>query len=205
MTRKLLSTLSMLTVAVFLVPSVAFAQSANASTKAQEAVDAAKDKASQAVENASDKAAEIQNKAESTALKVRQEVCEQKRTRLQTATQTMSQGATSVKNNLDTMYERVVAFYESGQLTVTDFQSYVDKIEAAKQEATTSMEALQQRDGSEIDCADAKTASRLAGDKLAGEGVKTALKQYRTDLVNLISAMKSAAADSTATEDTTNE
>lgn len=201
MTRKLLSTLSVLAAAVVLIPSVAFAQSANASTKAQEALDAAKEKASQAVENASDKAAEIKNKAESTALKVRQEVCEQKRTRLQTISQTMSQGATSVKNNLDTMYERVVTFYESGQLTVTDFQSYVDKIESAKQEATTSMEALQQRENSDIDCTDAKTAVRLEGDKLAGEGVKTALKQYRTELVNLISAMKAAA----VTEETTNE
>ena len=201
MTRKLLSTLSVLAAAVVLIPSVAFAQSANASTKAQEALDAAKEKASQAVENASDKATAIQNKAESTALKVRQEVCEQKRTRLQTISQTMSQGATSVKNNLDTMYQRVVTFYESGQLTVTDFQSYIDKIEAAKQEATTSMEALQQRENSDIDCADAKTAVRLEGDKLAGEGVKTALKQYRSQLVDLISAMKATA----ATEGTTNE
>lgn len=202
MTRRLLSTLSVLAAAVVLVPSVAFAQT-NASSRAQEALDAAKEKASQVVENASDKAAEIKNKAESTALKVRQEVCEQKRTRLQTISQTMSQGATSVKNNLDTMYQRVVAFYETGQLTVADFQSYVDKIEAAKQEVTTSMEALQQRENSDIDCADAKTAVRLQGDKLAGEGVKTALKQYRTELVNLISAMKSAAA--TSEEGTTNE
>lgn len=200
MTRKLLSTLSLVAAAVVLVPSVAFAQS-NASSKAQAAVDAAQAKASQAVENASDKAAAIQNKAESMGLKVRQEVCEQKRTRLQTTTQTMYQGAESVKKNLDTMYERVVAFYESGQLTVTDFQNYVDKIEAAKQDAATSMTTLQQRENSDINCADAKTATRLTGDRLAGEGVKTALKQYRSDLVDLISAMKAAA----ATEGTTNE
>ena len=200
MTRKLLSTLSVLAAAVVLVPSVAFAQ-ANASAKAQEAIDTAQSKASQSVENASDKAAAIQNKAESMSLKVRQEVCEQKRTRLQTVAQTMYQGATSVKNNLDTMYQRVVAFYESGQLTVTDFQSYIDKIETAKQEAATSMEALQQRENSDIDCADAKTATRLEGDRLAGEGVRTALKQYRSQLVDLISAMKAAA----ATEGTTNE
>lgn len=204
MTRKLLPILSLFAVAVCLVPTVALAQSTNASTKAQAALDAAEAKASQAVEKASDKAAAIQNKAESTSLKVRQEVCEQKRTRLQTATQTMSQGATSVKNNLDTMYERVVGFYESRQLTVSDFQSYVDKIETAKQDAETSMEALQLRENADIDCTDAKTASRLVGDKLAGEGVKTALKQYRTDLVSLISALNNSSS-TTTTEETTNE
>jgi hypothetical protein len=113
----------------------------------------------------------------------------------------MHQGAESVKKSLDTMYMRVVAFYENGQLTVADFETKIKAIELTKANAAQQMIALQTRERSEVNCADAKTASRLEGDRLSGQGVKTTLKQYRTELVDLISSMRSAS----ATEGTSNE
>ncbi|NCU40665.1 hypothetical protein EOL73_02830 [Candidatus Saccharibacteria bacterium] len=211
--------------AFYVVPSTVFAQRANgqdpsgtatspsvvqqANQPAQSQsgvramVDQAANQAGQQVTSASDMAAQIKNKSESTSLKVRQEICEQKRTRLQSSTQKMYQGAESVKKNLDKMYERAVNFYANGdgQLTVPDFEQKIQKLELIKQLATNQMTALQTREGSDIDCADAKTAARLEGDRLAGQEVKSMLKQYQTELVDLISSMRSAS----ATEGTDNE
>lgn len=191
MSRKIIVNVSLMALVAGLMSSVVFAQ---ASSRSQEAIEKAQAGVVQSAQSASDRANQIENKATSTSLRVRAEVCEQKRTRLQTVARTMYQGAESVKTTLDTAYGRITAFYDKGQLTVANYQQYVDKIELAKQEATAAMGALQQRENSDIDCADAKTSARLEGDRLAGEGTKTALKQYRTELVNLISALKSEAA-----------
>ncbi len=185
-------TLTLAAASASLLPTVVLAQSARGESRSDSVVSQAKQQAIDKATSVSDRAAEIKNKADNTSLRVRQEVCEQTRTRLQTSTQTMSQGATSVKNSLDTVYGRVVGFYDKGQLTVANYQQYIDAIELAKQEATNSMETLQVRENASIDCTDAKTASRLEGDRLAGQATKTQLKDYRTALVNLVSALKSA-------------
>lgn len=202
MKKTTISTLTTLAAIAFLVPTVVFAQSARGESRSDSAISQAKQAASDKVTNASDRATAIKNKAESTSLKVRVEVCEQRRSRLQTATKTMSQGATAVKTSLDAMYDRVVGFYDSGQLTVADYQTRINAIELAKQEATAAVEVLQARENADIDCTDAKTAARLEGDRLAGSEAKTQLKDYRTTLVDLVSAMQSAAA---TTEDTNDE
>lgn len=212
--------ITLLTIAVFALaltalPSVVFAQRANGQNGAQNdtaqpernrkvvesIVDKATQQAGRQANSVSDITAQIKNKAENTSLKVRQEVCEQKRTRLQTSTQSMYQGAESVKKGLDAMYDRVVAFYVNGQLTIADFEQSIQQLELTRQQTSNQMKALQTREQSEVDCADAKTADRLEGDRLAGQGVKDTLKQYRTELVDLISSMRSAS----ATEGTSNE
>lgn len=215
MKKITISTVAIFMLALTAVPSMVFAQRANgqAGTQSdtsqsaqgqngvQAIVDQAAQQAGQQATKASDIATQIKNKSENTSLRVRQEVCEQKRTRLQTSTQTMYQGAESVRKGLDTMYDRVVAFYGNGQLTVADFEQKIEKLELTRKLASNQMEALQTRERSEVDCADAKTASRLEGDRLAGQGVKDTLKQYRTELVDLISSMRSAS----ATGETSNE
>lgn len=194
MKKRTISTIAVIALAFGLVQPVTFAQKANGQSGARAVAEQAAQQASKQATGASDLAAQIKNKSENTSRKVRQEVCEQKRIRLQTATQTMYQGAESVKKSLDTMYDRAVAFYNDGQLTVSDFEQRIEKLALTKQLATNQMTALQTRDGSDVDCADAKTASRLEGDRLAGQAVKTQLKQYRTELVDLISSMRSASA-----------
>lgn len=210
-----ISTVAIFVLALTAVPSVVFAQRANGQAGTQSdtsqsaqgqngvraIVDQAAQQAGQQATNASDIATQIKNKSENTSLRVRQEVCEQKRTRLQTSTQTMYRGAESVRKGLDTMYDRVVAFYGNGQLTVADFETKIKAIERTKEDVNQQMITLQTREQSEVDCADAKTASRLEGDRLAGQGVKDTLKQYQTELVNLISSMRSAS----ATGETSNE
>lgn len=194
MTRNVMLTVTALAATAFLVPTVAFAQSDRSGGRSEDAINQAKQAASEKALSASDRAVAIKNKADSTSLKVRQEVCEQKRTRLQTSTKTMYQGAISVKSSLDTVYDRVVGFYDQGKLTVDNYQQHIDAIELAKQEAAASMQALELRENADIDCTDAKTAARLEGDRLAGKETKAQLKDYRTKLVDLISALKSAAA-----------
>lgn len=149
-------------------------------------------RASQNGKNATDKAVQIQNTANEKSVQVRREVCEQKRLRLERTPVMMRQGAESVKSSLDKMYDKVVAFYDGGQLTVEDFSSYIERIESAKHESATSIEALQTRENADLDCMEAGVANRLEADRLAGEEVKTALKQYRTELVDLINSMNNA-------------
>lgn len=199
--RTIVITTGLLTITALLVPVLVFAQQAHGLTSSRSLISNAAEKAQEKVIAASERAAAIKNSAEAKSLQIRQEVCEQKRTRLQSLTQTMYQGAESVKKNLDTMYDRVVSFYDSGKLTVSNYNELIQNIETAKADAEQAANVLQLRENSEIDCADAKTASRIEGDRLAGEATRTALKEYRTQLVNLVSALKSAA----ATEDTTNE
>lgn len=206
--------LTTVTVAVFavslaVVPAVVMAQKARGEESARDIRTIVAQEAEKEVESGQSKAAKIKNEAASKSLKVRQEVCEQKRETLQNGTRTMSQGADSVKKNLDTMYTRVTGFYESGKLTTPNYKDLVAKIELAKKDAETSMEALNNRAPDAVDCTDMKTATRFEGDKLAGEGAKTALKNYRKALVDLISALKSANASENKTttkpEGTTNE
>lgn len=201
-------TVAAFAVALVLVPAV-MAQKARGEENAAAVRSMARQEAEKEVETGQQKAAKIKNEAASKSLKVRQEVCEQKREKLQNGTRTMYRGAESVKMSLDTMYTRVAEFYESGKLTTPNYAALVDKIELAKKDAETSMEALSSRAPDAVDCTDMKTATRLEGDKLAGEGAKTALKNYRKALVDLISALKSANASENKTttkpEGTTNE
>ncbi len=158
------------------------------------------------VEDREARVAEIKKKVAERKLALKQDICEKKQERLQTAGTRMYQGATSVKASLDKVYERVVGFYEKGQLTVENYQDYVDAIDAAKANAEAAMEVLQNSDTSEIDCAEATTtANRLETDRLAGNETRTQLKEYRTALVDLISSLKSAAASADNGEEATNE
>ena len=201
MKKKIVPSLALIAVAVSLVPATLFAQPAQGQANARALINQATQRAGQQATSVSDMAAQIKNKSENTSLTVRKEVCEQKKVKLQTATRTMYQGAASVKGNLDKMYDRIVTFYENDQLTVPNFEQQIQKIELTRQLTINHMQTLQARETPEVDCADVKTASRLEGDRLAGQEVKSALKQYRTELVDLISSMRSAS----ATEETDNE
>lgn len=167
----------------------------------QSTVDQAAQQAGQQATNASDVEAQIKNKSSNhwgSVKSVRTKTCSSADINSDDA----SRGAESVKKSLDTMYMRVVAFYENGQLTVADFWAKIKAIELTKANSGSTDDSAPNEERSEV-VRWREDSLRLEGDRLSGQGVKTTLKNSPQNGIgsDLISSMRSAS----ATEGTSNE
>ncbi|MGH7158249.1 MAG: hypothetical protein ACREGD_04255 [Candidatus Saccharimonadales bacterium] len=194
-------------VAVLAVPAVALAQpgdSSRGSNQAPETASARQSEATQIREQAQAKAEEAKTKAEDIKneittrveerrAQIKKEFCERRQQSLAKVMPRLAQGATSVKQSFDIAYERVVGFYESGQLTVSNYDELVGNVEAAKANAASAVSAAENYQF-ELDCENPNVGEQLDAFRLAVDEAKAALNEYRQALVELISAMRAAAA-----------
>ncbi|MBA2279047.1 hypothetical protein H0V99_01215 [Candidatus Saccharibacteria bacterium] len=187
--NKRLLTITLASGLLFLQPIAVFAQSGTPAEKREQA----EVKALEARESKEERIAEIKQQVESRKLAIKQNVCEKRAAKLQAAIPKLSKGATSVKIAIDKMYERVQGFYESGQLTVDNYQELVDAIELSKANAETALETVENYEFV-VDCESETVGQSLDAFRAAVNEAKTALKQYRKDLVELISSLKSESA-----------
>lgn len=173
----------------FLVTPVAVLAQSPDTTQIREQAQA---RAEEAKTSAEERKNEIMAQVEERRAQIEQEVCERRQQTLTDVMPRLAQGATSVKQSMDTVYSRVVGFYESGQLTVENYDELVGNVEAAKANAESAIATVDQYQF-ELDCDNPNVGEQLDGFRLAVEGARDALKEYQSALVDLISAMRAAA------------
>lgn len=159
----------------------------------------AKQRAEQQKEAIEEKREEIKEKAQERKAEVNVERCERNQSKLEDLLPRLSNSATAQTRVLDTMYERVAGFYETGQLTVENYEELVAAIETQKMEAADALSILS-ASTVELDCDQSGLGSQLSEYRESVAVVRDEVREYRAALVDLIKAMKSAAADSSSDE-----
>jgi archaellum component FlaC len=166
--------------------------------------DLAENKAAEARISPEERKSVIMAEVEERKISVQNDVCERRKEVLSNVMPRLSQGATSVKKSMDTVYERVVGFYESGQLTVANYDELVSAVEVAKANSEASIQAVNEFEF-ELDCENSSVGEQLDGFRSAVSAAREELKVYKSTLVELISSMRAEAASSTDESTETSE
>ena len=137
---------------------------------------------------------EIKERVQNNRLQIRRDVCERKHQEITKNMPIFFNGASSVKKTLDTVYERVLGFYENSRLTVDNYSELVGNVEIAKVNAEAAMGVLENQTFS-VNCSDLEIGQKLDSHRLAVRDTKEALKVYKKTLIDLISSMRSSSAE----------
>ncbi len=160
-------------------------------TSALETRQEAKQHAADARKSKETRIAEIKSKIEARKAELKADACERNVAKIQRQQTNIGRKAGVIKGVFDKKYDRLVEFYESGQLTTPDYDTLVEAIELAKANVEASTEALATYEF-ELDCEAEDAAEQLDSYREAVVAVKTDLKAYKKSLVDLISSLKSA-------------
>lgn len=137
----------------------------------------------------------------------RQEVCERRVAKLQSAMTRLEARSTKLLGVIDSFYTKVTGFYSSGQLTVSNYDELLDNVDTARATATDEVAVLGALN-EDIDCTDPEVTIDVATFKESAVSTKEVLKAYRKTLVELISSMRAQSAEdnnANKTEDTSTE
>lgn len=137
---------------------------------------------------------DIQERVAARRAQVRQDVCERRENRISALIPRLANQSTRVLSAIDSVYERVQGFYGSGQLAVENYDE-LDQAVANAQLAAQS--AVQATSGYEFtfDCDNPSVGDQLFGFRESVTDTREELKVYRSELVTLISSLRSAAAE----------
>lgn len=144
--------------------------------------------------------ANIKEKRETTQAKseeARKAACER---RLNALESTMARRAEQAERHVgvfDKIFERVQGFYDSGQLTDPDYDTLKASVEAAQEKAQEEAAALEELNV-EVDCENPDVAATVGAFRDSVSAARDALKEYRAELVKLISSLRAAAAEENA-------
>lgn len=127
----------------------------------------------------------------------RQAACERRVEKLEKSMERITTQATRLLGVMDSFHEKVEGFYDKGQLTVSNYDELSANVDSARDAATTEIEALEELN-EEIDCTDPEVVVNVSAFKGSANAAKEALREYRKSLVELISSMRSAAAEDKA-------
>jgi hypothetical protein len=105
----------------------------------------------------------------------------------------------------DKIYGKVKDFYTAKNLTVADYAALTAKVDTAQANAQASIDALKSLDVS-VDCTYQTVAESVSAFQQAVKSSRDSLKAYRSSLVDLIKAVKTAAGTSEdSTSNSTNQ
>lgn len=147
---------------------------------------------------------EIKEKVQNNRLQIRRDVCERKHQEITKKMPNFSHGASSVKKTLDTVYERVLGFYENSRLTVDNYSELVGSVEVARINAEAAMGVLENQTFS-LDCSDPDMSQKLDSHRLAIQDAREALKAYKRALIDLISSMRSSSSENGSNNQPSNQ
>lgn len=168
-------------------------QPAEVATRIAERRQAAKERISEQRENAETKSQEA-----------RQAACERRTEKLESAMDRLVAQATRLLGVMDSFHERVEGFYESGQLTVANYDELIGNVDVAQEAAYVEVAALLELNV-DINCEEADVAAVVSAFRGSTQTAKDSLREYRRTLVELISAMRSEAADSASADEGTGQ
>ncbi len=129
-----------------------------------------------------------------------QQVCEQRQERLQEKIPNLARSATALQAAMDSIYERVQGFYESGQLSVNNYDELNDNVASAQADAAAAVEAATEFEF-ELDCENPNVGEQMDSFRQGVVEAREELKVYRSELVELISALRAEAAEDNADSD----
>ncbi|CAN5711062.1 hypothetical protein BH23PAT2_BH23PAT2_05210 [soil metagenome] len=148
-----------------------------------------------------EKQAEIQERVETRQAQVRADVCERRQEQLAQLIPRLANQSSRLNGVIDDIYVRVQGFYESGQLTVDDYETLNNNVANARAEAQVAVEVVATYEF-EFDCENTSVGDQLVGFRESVAEARTALKAYRNELVTLISSLRAEAAASENEEET---
>jgi hypothetical protein len=160
----------------------------------QTQIQTARERSKKARDEAQEKVNERKQEATERRLNVKQDVCARKQGQLEKVVPRLSTSSVRVKDAIDNVYARVQGFYETGQLTVDNYVELDSIVSEKKAAAEVSIAALDSTIV-EYDCDNPSFGQQLDGYRLLARDSRDNLKEYRSVLVDLISAMKSADAN----------
>lgn len=204
-----LLSIATLMVAALTLPAIVSAQPAERGERGEQARVAAQERRRSVEEAREERVSDIQQKVQERRAQVQADVCERREDQLARMVPRLSTGSERLLAAMDNVYERVQGFYASGQLTVANYQELDEAVAAAQTEATASVEGLTEEFEFEFDCDNPSLGDQMFAFRESVADTRETLKDYRTQLVALISSLRAAAAEETeaATDqvDETNE
>ncbi len=192
--RLSLATIAVLLIATLAVPAVVGAQQGEGQTRGEQARAAAEERRRSVEEAREARSAEIQERVQERRAQVQADVCERRQDQLNQVLPRLATQSTRLAANMDTIYERVQGFYESGQLTVPNYDELDEAVAASQAEAQAAVELVTTYEF-ELDCDNPSLGDQMFTFRESVAEAREALKQYRTDLVTLISSLRAAAAE----------
>lgn len=190
MTKISMVGISLVLALAFITPG--FAQNAD-SAKAQEAKTSAQERVKAIKEKVALKRAEVKEK-----------VCETRQEKLSNTIARLSTNSGKLKTSIDSMYIRIQGLYEEGKLTVENYDELRAAVDTASADADAAVSTVESFELT-IDCENVKLGQQLDGFRTAIGETRTALKDYRKALVELISSMRNASAIKDTTDETTDD
>jgi len=171
----------------------------NTEVAAGAANEAARERVEQAKEAAKAKVEQAKEAAKARQIALKQDRCEASKSKLTEKLPQLSQNVTTIKSVLDAKYAKVTAIYESGKLSAGNYTE-LDQIILEKQKVAEA--AIEGLDPSTItiDCNNNGLGVQLDSYRASLNEVKAALKDYRTALVEMVSALNAAADKAEAEE-----
>lgn len=190
-------------VSLFVLSIVAFPVLVNAQ-QANDGRERGQDRAVQAQMNAQDRQVSvqqtreertqnIQERVEERRAQVLQDVCERRQEQLNARVPQLANQSTRLLGAMDNIYERVQEFYESGQLTVDEYEALNTSVSDAQMNAEASVQVVTSYEFM-LDCDNPSVGDQLYGFREAVTEAREELKTYRAELVGLISSLRAAAA-----------
>lgn len=183
--------LTMLLSLALLLPGTTFAQGNGRNSDRKTAV---KEKVEKRKAEAKEKVSKKRESKEENSQEKRQERCLRRVTKLEMSMERIASQASRYIGIVDSKYARVQDFYDSGKLTVNNYDELNGAVMVAQEAAQVEVDALLELTV-DIDCSDEDVAESIAAFSGSAKSVKTVLKDYRKALVALISKLRAEAAE----------
>ena len=195
--RKISKTILFMTLlAALMLPAVALAQPPRGPENRPDVSEIRRQneiRASESRARAEERKAEIFRQVETKREQVRQDVCQRREQVVADAIPRLSQGAKSVQSSIDKVYQKVTDFYYTGQFVADNYSELIANIESAKTNSEAAIDVIDSQ-AFVFDCENPGVGKQLSGYRMAVADARSALFEYRAALVELISSMRSAAA-----------
>jgi hypothetical protein len=186
---------------LLLLPHIASAQGSGNGTDQQDSVsDRVEERKAAARQRIEDKRAQVEEKTQAA----RQAACERREDTLEASMERVSTQAGRLLGVIDKIYDRVQGFYETGQLTVSNYDELNAAVTDAQQAAKVEIEALDELNV-EIDCENPDVAGSVAAFRDSATAARQSLKDYRAALVALISSLRAEAAENKADDSSSDD
>ncbi len=130
--------------------------------------------------------------AQSRKIALKQDICQAHKAQLIEQIPALSKSVTTIKQTLDSKYSQITAIYNSGKLTVSNYTTLNAQVLVAQQAAAAAVAAIDPGTIT-IDCNNNNLGMQLDSFRSTLDVARTALDNYRTTLVDLVSAMNASA------------
>lgn len=143
---------------------------------------------------------ERENKKEQTKEK-RKTLCENRLKTINNKISAYTKAGTTQLNHLNAVYDKLKNFQSENSVEVANFADLTAAADE-KQQAAANAVAVLQSVATDVDCSDPEVAVTLGTIKEAAKAAKTALREYRASLHDILVALAQAVDTAESTEDT---